>query len=195
MQMIFYPGNTDQPCRAEYGISISRDQSIESANIVVINSRRAGLGSSLWNTQEGRDIVLNKILANELKGVRTRFVRFFVLVEAEAPIWMTGIELPIRLDFNDYIKKGNPYEVQRVAAPGLIGRLRYLVGCGQKKFSFLGQHVLGGCADFYTDFEQRRQLPREEITALCAAVGYQRARKEYPAWLANCLTVGPYPVE
>jgi hypothetical protein len=178
MQLIFYPGSVNQVAQAEYGVLIRHENSIARADVVVINSPRTGLGASLWNSQIGRDVVLNKILANELKGVRTQFIRIFLLVDLEAPGWMRGIELPIRLDINDYIKKGNPCEVRRVAAPGLMGWLRHLAGLGNKKLSFLGRDVLGGCANFYTDLEQRRHLPPEEITALCAAVGYQRSEDE-----------------
>jgi hypothetical protein len=181
MQLIFYPDSDNQVAQAEYGVVIRHENSIARADVVVINSHGAGLGASLWNSQAGRDLVLNRILANELKGIRVQFIRFFVLVDLEAPGWMRGIELPIRLDINDYMRKGNPHEIQRVAAPGLLGWLRHLAHFGKKRISFWGGHVQGGCADFYTDFEQRRHLPPEEITALCAAVAYQRSEDEHRA--------------
>jgi hypothetical protein len=178
MQLIFYPGSVNQVAQAEYGVLIRHENTIARADVVVINSPWASLGASLWNSQVGRDVVLNSILANELKGIHTQFIRFFLLVDLEAPGWMRGIELPIRLDINDYMRKGNPHEVQRVATPGLLGWLRHLAGFGQKRISFWGGHVQGGCANFSTNFEQRRHLSPEEITALCAAVGYQRSEDE-----------------
>jgi len=188
MQVIFYPGSINQICRAQYGIAIRDDESITSVNIVVINSPRA---APLWTSRVGRDLVLNRILTNELLGIRMESVRFFVLADTEAPGRMTGIELSIKLDLNDYMKNGNPYQIRRVAVPSLLGRLRHLVGMGQKTISFWSGHVLGGCAYFYVDFEQCRHLPPEEIGALCAAVGYQRGRDELPTWLANCFTAHP----
>lgn len=182
MQIIFYPGFSGQPCRAEYGIAINHDKSIARADILVINSRRAGLETSLVNSQQGRDIVLNKILANELQGVRVEFVRYFILVDTDVPGWLAGFEVPIRLDFDDYKNKGNRYHVERVAAQSHLRRVLNLVGFGKKAFSYCARDVVGGCATFHTDFNQRRQMPQEEIRTLCAAVGYQGKRVGLPDW-------------
>jgi hypothetical protein len=146
------------------------------------NSRRAGLGTSLVNSQQGRDIVLKKILANELQGVRVEFVRYFILADTDVPGWMAGFEVPIRLDFDDYKNKGNRYHVERLAARSRLGRVLNLVGFGKKAFSYCARDVVGGCATFHTDFDQRRQMPQEEIRTLCAAVGYQGKRVGLPDW-------------
>ena len=53
------------------------------------------------------------------------------------------------------------------------------------KFSYWGGHVVGGCANFFTNFEQRRGLKPEEVDSLCSAVGYQRRREGHPKWFAD----------
>lgn len=184
MQMIDYPGNLSQQCQAEYGIALREDSGATRSNIVVINSPRAGQSTSLWNGVEGRNVILNKILANELKGVRTQWVRFFSLVDAGAPDRMHGIELPIQLDFSDYRKKGNPYDVWGFRSTSFWGRVLDLSG-RYGRFSYWSGHVVGGCANFVTRFEERRGLPPEEIESLCAAVGYQRRREGPPKWFAD----------
>jgi hypothetical protein len=190
MQMIFYPGYTKQPCRAEYGIALRRDQSIAGADIVVMNSPRAGAGTSLWNTQDGRDIVLNRILTQDLQGVRVEFIRFFVLIDAQASGGQIhGIELPIRLDINDYVQKGNPCQVRRIAGPSFWGRLHYLAGGGERVISYSNHDVVGGCARFSSDFEQRRHLENEEIGQLCVAVGYAGKRDGLPKWLTDQVVI------
>lgn len=174
MKRIFYPGgHENHVCRAEYEVIINHDGPVPIADIVVINSQRMQSSASVLDTQEGRDIILNKILADELKGVRVEFVRFFVMVEGERiSNRMLGMELPIRLNVADYVKKGNPHEVRRVPAPSLTGWLWYLVGRGQKAVSYWSGHVRGGCAEFLTDYERRRYLSVPEVRSLCSVVGF-----------------------
>lgn len=192
MQTIFYPGYDRQPCQAFYGIANHRDQKM--ADIVLINSPRLGPATSLINTQEGRDSVLNRILANDLLGVSPKYVRFFVLIDPAVDNRMHGIELPIRLNFEDYKKNGHPYEVERIAAPTRVGRFLNLFGLYQLKFWVHDRHLVGGCADFRSDFEQRRLLPPEEMSALCAAVGYQRAQEGLPTWLTDLFSENSHSV-
>lgn len=180
MKTMFYPGFHGTTGQAFHGIALRHDRPTVSTDIVAINSPRLGPATSLWNTNEGRDLVLNKILATDLQGIPTASVRFFVLIDSPEPFGMHGLELPIRLDFADYRKKGNPYE-----GPSLLERLLCRIGVGQLTFSYWSRHVVGGCAKFYTDFEQRRHLPHEEMNELCAAVGYQRQREGLPDWLTN----------
>ncbi|MFU0489992.1 hypothetical protein [Pseudomonas syringae] len=62
---IFFPGNDRQPCVARYGIRIDPSHGIARAEIVVIQTNREGypaMGTSLYNTEDGRNIILNKIL-------------------------------------------------------------------------------------------------------------------------------------
>jgi hypothetical protein len=172
MKSIFYPGNDGQACRAEYGIFLDHDAPIARANIVVVNPDRTGPSTTLWTADKGRDIVLNKVLAGELKGVRVDCVRFFAMLDLGQSDCVTGIELPIRVDAHDFIKRGNPHEVRSVALPSRAGWMLHLIGLGQPAVSFRSRHIVCGCATFYTDFQERRHLAAQESRALCAAVGY-----------------------
>lgn len=95
MQTITYPGfwNTNQ---AEYGVARYRKDGSERADIVAINSIQTGpAGTSLWNTADGRDYVLNTVLAQELAGFRIDRVRFFVFVDCPHTQTMHALELLI----------------------------------------------------------------------------------------------------
>ena len=74
MKTIIFPGNHRQPAEAAYGIVLED----ELAHIVVWQVPGKHRGTSLWNTDEGRDNVLNRILETELAGIRNQFVRFSV---------------------------------------------------------------------------------------------------------------------
>jgi hypothetical protein len=106
------PGERNRPCQAEYGIAITRDLSGARADIVVIDSAAAGLQHTpLLDAQASRDLVLNKILSTDLRGMRLELTRFFVIVDTESPTEMTGYEFPIQLDVDDYRRQGNPVKV------------------------------------------------------------------------------------
>lgn len=173
MQMIFYPDDQGEPCRAEYGIIMGHDRDSARADIVVVNSRRMGLCSSLWNMARARDSVLNQILRKDLLGIRVDLVRFFSVVDADASIPLKGMELPIRLDWADYKKQGGKYQVERIAAPTFIGRVLNMFGLYAKKVRAVNADVVGGCANFHADFENRRGLLPQELDELCEAVGYR----------------------
>ena len=192
MQTIIYPGFDHQPCQALYGIVNHRDQA--RSDIVLINTPRLGPVTSLWNTQEGRDLVLNRILASDLQGVGTQYIRFFVFIDSGGADGMRGIEFPMRLDFVDYKKKGHPYEVERVAAPTRVGRVLNLLGLRQLKFWVHDRYLVAGCADFRSDFERQRHVLAEEIAALCAAVGYRRSQDGLPTWLTDLFSENTHPV-
>jgi hypothetical protein len=174
VQMIFYPGDVNQPCQAEYGIAITREPSITRVDIVVIDPREAGLHqSSLLNTDLSRDLVLNKIFLIDLLGIRIDFMRFFVIVDAESPFGMDGYEFPVRLDFEDYRQKGNPVQIKKVAPTSIKGWLRYVLGFHVKRVSALSRDVVGGCATVKTDPEHVRHMTAAEARLLLTAVGYQ----------------------
>ncbi|MDP9014741.1 MAG: hypothetical protein M3O41_19185 [Pseudomonadota bacterium] len=195
MQMIFYPGFWGHVAQAEYAVVRREEKGTLYADIVVINSRRAGLDcTSLWTTDEGRDAVLNKILGADLLGVCLKYVRFFVLIDPGAHDRIHCVEVPIRLDVDDYREKGNRYWVKREAYPSRLGRLLYWVGIGQKLYCWRDSDVVGGCAKFHAPFTGYRAPPPEEIQALCAAVGYQGRRQGLPAWLTQGLWGDPNPV-
>jgi hypothetical protein len=173
MQTIFYPGHQGEPCRAEYGIIVSRDRDTARADIVVVNSRRVGWDIPLWNSARARDSVLNQILRNDLLGIRVDLVRFFSVLDADASTGRKGIELPIRLDFADYKKQGGGYRMERITAPTFVGRVLNMLGLSATKVWTLNTDVVGGCARFHADFANRRELLPQEIDELCESVGYQ----------------------
>ena len=171
MQRIIFPGNHRQPCEARYGIFFDDiDGLFKGAHIVVVQSSATG-GSSLWNTDEGRDAVLNRILAQDLAGVRVEYVRFSVILDGSTG--QHGVHLPIRFDLQDYIDRGNPHDVADVPASDLRASVLQLLGKGDKKYTILTYHIVGGCARFFTDFNEREHLSNEEMGRLLAAVGYQ----------------------
>jgi hypothetical protein len=140
MRMIVYPGETNQPCQAEYGISITRGLSGTRTDIVVIDSAEAGRHHTpLLDTHAGRDLVLNKILSSDLQGIGLDLMRFFVITDPESPFGMKGYEFPIQLDVEDYRRKGNPIGVQEVAPTSIKGWLRYVLGFYVKKVSALNR--------------------------------------------------------
>jgi hypothetical protein len=184
MQMIVYPGNANQPCQAEYGIAITRDASTTRADIVVIDSHKADFHhTALIHHQCSRDHVLNKILSVDLMGIRVDLLRFFVIADAESSDGMIGYEYPIKLDFEDYQRKGNPVQVRGVAPTSLKGWLRYALGFYVKTVTALNRDVVGGRVTVKTERDQVRQLPAAESKSLLAAVGYQ------PQWAYSGLRI------
>lgn len=174
MQMIVYPGAANQPCQAEYGVSITRDHAGARADIVVIDSGEAGPShTALFDASIGRDLVLNKILSTDLKDIRIDLVRFFVIVDAESSFGMRGYEFPITLDFEDYQRKGNPVEVQEVIPTSPKGWLRYVLGFTVKRVSALNRDVMGGCATVTTDLTKVRHVTAAEARLLLTAIGYR----------------------
>jgi len=72
MQTITFPGKEAQACRVEVGIAYRQGDAGRRADIVLIHNRRVGHQTSLLVSDQARDIVLNKILANDLQGVSFR---------------------------------------------------------------------------------------------------------------------------
>ncbi|WP_054086397.1 hypothetical protein [Pseudomonas syringae] len=173
---VFFPGNDRQPCLARYGIKIDPDHGIARAEIVVIQTNREGypaMGTSLYNTEDGRNIILNKILETDLRGVRVEFVSFYVILDLEHRL--EGLKLPIRMDFEDYIKRGNPYGVESLPAENIAGKVMQWIGKGDKAYVYHSIHVQGGCAKFYTDLmdEQRESVSTDKAKELFQAIGYE----------------------
>jgi hypothetical protein len=93
--MIAYPGYY-KIAQAEYGVTKRADNGTPRADIVVINSARAGMdGTSLWNTEPGRDHVLNTILARDLWGFPIDRIGFFVMVDVPLTQTMHALQLLI----------------------------------------------------------------------------------------------------
>lgn len=170
MQQVFYPGHAGQPCISEYGIALDHAGTFTRADIVLVN-RQAHGGASFYNSGIGRDAVLNRILANDLKGIRLEWISVFVLIETTAPTpgrmpEFFGVEITkIDLDTDDYIAKGNRCTVKRF---NILSRL--FTGMSEEICYWSGD-VVGGCADVTTSCEDSRHLHPEEIRDLCARTG------------------------
>jgi hypothetical protein len=83
MQHVLYPGHAGQPSAGEYAIALDHSDTFPRADIVLV-SRLVPGGASFYTAGFGRDAVVNRILANELKGIRLEWIRLFLLVEKTA---------------------------------------------------------------------------------------------------------------
>jgi hypothetical protein len=177
MQHVLYPGHAGQPCAGEYAIALDHSDTFARADIVLV-SRLAHGGASFYNADFGRDAVVNRILANELKGIRHEWIRLFVLVEKTAPgpgrrPDFFGMEITkIELDTDDFVAKGNRCTVKR---RNILSRL--FTGIS-KEICYWSGDVVGGCANVTTSCEESRHLGRDEIHDLCARIGI--ATREQP---------------
>lgn len=180
MQQVFYPGHAGEPCAGEYAIALDRTDMIARADIVLV-SRRSHM-ASFHSSGFGRDIVLNRILANDLQGVRLEWIRLFLLNEQSAsasaaiPDFHATEITRIKLDTDDFIARGNPCTVRR---RNFLSRL--FTGISQE-VSYWNGHVVGGCARFSTSLENLRLLDQTEIETLCTRIGLRTpAAKPSPA--------------
>ncbi|MGC3541044.1 hypothetical protein ACPTIW_29565 [Pseudomonas aeruginosa] len=87
------------------------------------------------------------------------------------------MKLPIHLDFDDYIAKGNPYN--STPSDTTTGRILQWI-TGEKTYSYWSGHVLGGCARFYTELDDQNREPLSVDSAqeLLHRVGYKIPTKE-----------------
>lgn len=177
MKQIFYAGNDRQPCAAEYAIVMDNSGWIQRAHIVVVQSSQKGVWTSLYNTDEGRDNVLNRILAQDLPGVRVEFLTFNIILDLSTR--MEGFRLPIRLNWDDYMIKGNPYKSRFSSRLNLITALLQFFRKDYRETSIWSGHVVGGCADFFTDLmdPERHALDIIEASKLLEQAGYSRPKR------------------
>ena len=164
MQKIFFPGNMRQACEAWYGVILSDTATDCTASVLVVQTDKVNpgaMGTSLWNTGEGLNNVLNRILSTDLVGVRTEFVRFVSALDVGGSLH--AMEFPICLDIDDFIAKGNRYDVMQAPAQDWLGTLKNLAGLGNKQFSFWSGDVVGGCARFYTNFDDGKAIDSQVV--------------------------------
>lgn len=173
MKQIIFPGNSRQPCLAQYGIFFDSDNSlIQKAHIVVVQSFGKNSGTSLINTEEGRNHILNHILEHELGGVRVEFVTFSLIYIAESSIH--GFMFPIHFNLDDYINRGNPHNVDVEPPSDLQSTVLSLLGKGNKKITVWSYNVVGGCTKFFLNFDEREHISSSEIDRLLAEIEYER---------------------
>lgn len=189
MQHVLYPGNAGQPCVGEYAIALDRTGTFTRADVVLVN-RQAHGGASFRNADIGRDVVLNRILANDLKGIRLEWIRVFMLIEKTAPApgrmpEFFGVEIrKIEIDNVDFIARGNPCTVKRF---NILSRL--FTGISREVCYWSGD-VVGGCANVTTSFEDSRHLDPDEIHDLCRRIGIHSDNGGGPA-ASDASTAGP----
>lgn len=164
----FFPGNNQQPCEVEYAIFESPLDGSAPFRPIYIFIRQWN-GTSLINFDEGRAALLTKILASDLAGVATEFVRFVVSYETDTDVhaW----EFKVHVDVNDYLAKGNRADVEIIPDPTIGGTLLSLFGRGanDRRVSMWSRDIVGGCAKFYTVFDEREHVSGETLKALYAA--------------------------
>ena len=177
VRQIIFPGVDGQPCVASYGIAFRREL-IAQAEIVVVQNHEMS-GTSLWNTDAGRNNVLNRILANDLAGVRIEFVRFTAIFDAETGLH--AMRFPIHLDDADFVAKGNPAHRVRIAPRNVKEHLLKVIGLGPTGISWWSGHVTAGCARTYVEFSEGEHLPRSESAMLLKAIGYERVSSSLKA--------------
>jgi hypothetical protein len=150
---------------------------IQRAHIVVVQSSRKGVWTSLYNTDEGRDNILNRILAQELPGVRVEFLTFNVILDLSNH--MEGLRLPIRLDWDDYIARGNPHDSRVSLTFNIKAFLLQFFRKNYREISIWSGHVVGGCAEFYTNImdPERHRLDIIEASKLLEQAGYSRPNR------------------
>lgn len=175
MKKIFYPGNDRQPCEAQYGIFRSNandDLYVKYAHIVMVQRLRGSPGTLLTNSSNKvlSDIV-TRIMTNDLSGIRAEFVTFnIVMVEDH----ISAFRLPINLDIKDYIERGNPHsEVPVQAEKGsVMEKLLHSIGISETETTINSVDVVGGCARFYVDFDQRETISVTDAFGLLRSVGW-----------------------
>lgn len=154
MRNIYFPGNSSQPCKAQYGIALDRASAITHATIVVHQGPAHMPATSILNSSTGLDTILNRVLENDLRGVRVELIRFIAILELDSGR-LEAREYAIHLDVDDYVARGNPCEVSSTPAEDIGGVLLKLIGQGNKQYSFWSGHVVGGCARFYLDSNEK----------------------------------------
>ena len=178
MQQVFYPGHAGEPCAGEYAVVLDRTDMTTRADIVLVS--RLAHCASFHSSGFGRDIVLNRILANDLQGVRLDWIRLFLLTErssslaGQTPDFFATEVTRIELDTDDFIAKGGRCIVRR---RNIL--LRLFTGVSSE-ISYWSGDVVGGCARFSTSLEGARYLDRQEREALCARIGIGATNSRQP---------------
>lgn len=170
MKPVYFPGNMGQPCKALCGIALGVHGSFAHATIVVYQGPQHMPATSILNAAHGLNIILNSVLDNDLRGVRVEFVSFVAVLELEHGR-LEARDFPINVDIDDYIARGNRYDVSQVPADGPGGALLNLIGKGDKRYSFWSGDVVGGCARFFLEHEKVQGVTQAEAATLLEKAG------------------------
>lgn len=175
LKTTFFPGYMKQPCEVQYAI-VKWPEPDNLITPVCIFVRQWDGNTSLINSDEGRNSLLTKILATDLEGVAIDFVRFVVSHEADCGT-LGGVphafEFKVRVDIDDYLAKGNRANVRSIPDQTIGGSILNFVfkDRAKREISYWSRDVVGGCAKFYVDFEERAFVSREILEKLYTAIG------------------------
>lgn len=162
----FFPGNAREPGPVEYYIIPAIDNHIRRAIVFVRQS--SGPGTSYINNDEGRDILINSIIETDLKGVRIEFIRvIFALESDDGQVFNTAHEFRIRVDLDDYTRKGNPHKIRTIRKSN---RIVDMFSSRTKELGVYSRDIVAGSVRVFTDFEERRSLAYDEVKELYLSV-------------------------
>ena len=139
---MFYPAASGEPAAGEY--CIASDPSAPIGRVVIV-----ACGLFLWNSDRGRDALLNRILAHELSGIRTDCIRFVCVPNRDSGD-PKAKEFEIIADLQEFKRRGH--------RPDDAG-------------NFHSVAIVGGSTVFRTDFNKGKLLTEPETKALFCLVG------------------------
>ncbi len=144
MKTIIYPATNGTPTEGAYGLYLDTNADSLISHAVIVFCGLHG-----WNSDEGRDAVLNSIVEKELRGVRIDLIRFIVVMDHNSPESVAK-EFTILPDITEFKKRGNFLE--RFGA-------------------IFSVNVVGGSTTLSTDFENGQLLSVEETAAALKKAG------------------------
>lgn len=154
MRPLIFPGNSSQPCLAEYGIWLDPTTPMPTAHLIVVQSQADG-GTVLQGNDDLLTLVLNTLLAREFAHIRVEFVRLTVIYQTGGtPV---GFEYPIELDPELWVKNGLPYDNRAPASNFLTAAIKRSAG-EVPDVVIDSMHVTGEKEVFYVESAARVPL-------------------------------------
>lgn len=150
LQPVYFAG-IGGPSKAQYGFDLDETPWDRTLHIVVIQSQP---GNSLWNSEGGRNDILNLALRQNVAKVPIHQLRYHVILDLESAVH--GIEMPVHIDTSK-LKRRDGFE-----STGLF----------RKTYQILSDLLVPELARCYVDFDERRQLSDDEIERFFAILGY-----------------------
>jgi hypothetical protein len=152
---IVYPGDRGHPHIGHYRILV--DQVVGARTVVIHLKQRPDDSFDLMASQEARDAILNRLLDQELRGVRMEFIHF--VAEAGG----LAFTFAIQVDIHDYEARGNPLQVSESDAGGTEPRT---TSAGIQPRAIHSRHLVAGNARVFTDTDKRMALTPELLALI-----------------------------
>lgn len=172
MQALFYPGSDRQPCKLQYGICMAPKEGAGAVRSVIVYLRaESSANTSLMNSDEARNHVINRILENDLRGIRLEWIRFIYDFVDSTDGRHHAFEFPFDVDLDDYESRGNPLSVEPLEnvvttfVKELFGRK------SARRISVLTYHLVAGSAKVYSNFNERMGVDKELLQTVCQELG------------------------